>query len=500
MKPIYKQQMARKRKQERHKLKYGTYILRSFLLLGILTISFTNKTAYGAVIFDNSGGTGTVMNEENSGTLDTYLTGTVGSQATSSLPILFHLPMSGFIRIKSVDNLDTDLMNIRISTTYANSGYNMLNHAGIGLQTGTYIGNGVWEYVFSDCPSTCGSSDTAIDMDQGWFTALKINHTDGVNGDLRIDGGTGSLGVSRSTNPGTTYTGSFAYIICDSGGCDDPTGNDFGTGLETQFFTISVSTTTNTFGVTGYINADDLTGLVLDFNVSTPLFSQWNYESFNATTSGVFSMSIPYQNFSTSTLQFFTFRSRMFYESTNPFSSTTPITIIDQISTTTNVLGYTSNVLTPDEVLEGSVTSCNLLNPFTFNMGDCVSFLLWPSPTQVDQNILDLKEHFLNIWPLGYVTRFVDILSSEDTTALPSISYTTASSSMFGVIDIEFDPFGSLDDVDSPMLYTSDTSGDAQTIWEIMEYPIFVVVYLMLIFMIIHDVTGISKHASHKKR
>jgi len=153
-------------------------------------------------------------------------------------------------------------------------------------------------------------------------------------------------------------------------------------------------------------------------------------------------------------------------------------------------------------ILTGTTTGANTIlncsNLLSGGITPCIVSLFVPNATTLGDDMLRLRNGFLSVWPLGYVTRFVEILVSPATTTLPSISYTTASSSMFGVIDIELDPFGSLADPDSPMNFESDQT-DGKTVWEIMEQPVTIVVYLMLLFMIIHDITGVSKHAHHKK-
>lgn len=304
-----------------------------------------------------------------------------------------------------------------------------------------------------------------------------------------------NIGVNSGSYDWTLFTSGsdFYYFIYNQDWGDLSTST-------TRFSSIYVSTTTQTWTVTGYIGVEDFasTTVRIGMNVATPLYTQWDNEQFIATTSGAFSYTAIYQNFSTSTTQSFTFTGTLYSYVGNIFESATAVHKYDEITHTTSELGGITDTLHPTDVVSGTSESCNIMNPFTFQMSDCLSYLFYPSRVQVEKNIVDLRDNFLEVWPLGYVTRFVDIVTETATSSLPSISYTSASNSMFGEMTFEFDPFGALQDPNSPMNFTSDQD-DPQTIWEIMQYPTYVVVYLMLLFMIVHDITGVAKHRSGHK-
>lgn len=130
-------------------------------------------------------------------------------------------------------------------------------------------------------------------------------------------------------------------------------------------------------------------------------------------------------------------------------------------------------------------------------MGDCLTLAIFPPPSDLDDDIQILKQ----TPPWGYAFRMYDILaSSTATTTLPQISYTfTGALSAFG--DIHFDPFGMLSqsgDLISEMKSTDPTN--PETVWQIFMPFIKIFVYLVLVLMIIHDLTGIHASQSSSRR
>ncbi len=140
-----------------------------------------------------------------------------------------------------------------------------------------------------------------------------------------------------------------------------------------------------------------------------------------------------------------------------------------------------------------TISFTNACSPFSsdFNMGDCLLTTIVPSGQEMDDNITILK----GIAPWGWAFRFYDIASGNGTTtatsSMPTISYTTASTSIFGVIDIELDPFSPLLQPDNIVNAVSDRD-DPKTIWQILEPVVYLIVYLMLGLKILQDITGIE--------
>lgn len=133
-------------------------------------------------------------------------------------------------------------------------------------------------------------------------------------------------------------------------------------------------------------------------------------------------------------------------------------------------------------------------NPFSslFGIATCLSSLILP-PGDVFVRVYD---DFQTLPPWGYAFRFYDIASGNATTStstLPILTYTSPSNSIFGVSTFSFDPFGTLLQAGSIVNATS-TSDNPQTVWEIFEPIITIIVYLMLLLMVLHDVGFLRRH------
>jgi len=284
----------------------------------------------------------------------------------------------------------------------------------------------------------------------------------------------------------------------------------------------TTTATTTTIGAVIYINENDYEEdmyLSMSFtNQTLSLTGGSALDAFNSASGQGLEIHLPltsgYNNVSTTTTFLYAGRTDGKYSvESDSFISSLPLfgdffnpnTLI--ASTTYFYVGFKSGLdnavdlgasSVSQYLLTGTTTGANTIlncsNLLSGGITPCVISLFVPNAVTFGDDLLRLRNGFLSVWPLGYVTRFVEIFVTTSTSSLPVISYSTASTSMFGAIDINFDPFGSLNDPDNPINYVSDNEEDPQTIWEIMEYPITIVVYLMLLFMIIHDLTGVKKH------
>lgn len=125
------------------------------------------------------------------------------------------------------------------------------------------------------------------------------------------------------------------------------------------------------------------------------------------------------------------------------------------------------------------------------NIVDCFLGLIYPGSDIIAEDFLLIKQ----VPPWGYAFRFYDILTGNATTStstLPSISYTFSTSSPLYVGDgtLTFDPFDTLLDASSIVNATSDQVVQ-KSLWTIMSPIIALIVYLMLGFIIIKDLTKI---------
>lgn len=144
----------------------------------------------------------------------------------------------------------------------------------------------------------------------------------------------------------------------------------------------------------------------------------------------------------------------------------------------------------------------NACNPFNlgggFSPGDCITLMIWPGDQALQDDLLIIN----HTPPWGYVFRVITLLNATtSSTTLPSISYTFASSSPMAVIgEIHFDPFGSLAGAGELINEFKSDRDDSATVWTIMMPIVNAFIYLVLAFMIIHDLTNIHWGESSKSR
>lgn len=173
--------------------------------------------------------------------------------------------------------------------------------------------------------------------------------------------------------------------------------------------------------------------------------------------------------------------------------------IQESVASSTNAI----NVLTQQGI--GSIlasttaslkSACNIISG-GFSIGDCLTLLVWPGSSAIEDDFLIVKE----LPPWGYVFRLVDILNATtSTTTLPTIAYDFASTSpMASIGTIHFDPFGAIQQSGTLINEMVSDRSDPKNVWQILMPVVNIFVYLVLGFMVFHDLTGIHKHDDGKK-
>ncbi len=150
----------------------------------------------------------------------------------------------------------------------------------------------------------------------------------------------------------------------------------------------------------------------------------------------------------------------------------------------------------PATTTEAMAASCNPIGG-SFDVRSCFAFLLIPDAGQLSDAMTNLRKGVFQKMPFGYVTRVVDLLATTSTSSLPILSYTFQSDSPLAGDAITFDVSGYMTQaavISSQM--TSNT--DHKTVWQIFETPVKLFIYLVLIFAMMRDVTGLPL-INHKK-
>ncbi len=141
------------------------------------------------------------------------------------------------------------------------------------------------------------------------------------------------------------------------------------------------------------------------------------------------------------------------------------------------------------------VARCNPLGSFDMIM--CLSGLLVPDASQIQATLQGARDGILTRMPWGYITRFVTIVGGNGTTTL-STTYTAtvALNTASDTTEISFNPGdmfaggGALvDSIHSP--YDSSV-----TFRSVFEPIIKLSIALLVIFQIVHDITGSHSHHS----
>jgi len=154
---------------------------------------------------------------------------------------------------------------------------------------------------------------------------------------------------------------------------------------------------------------------------------------------------------------------------------------------------YASSTATTSAALAGQ---CNPLGG-NFGIRECMTFLFIPDAGALSDTLNSLRKGILQKAPIGYATRIVDLIATSSTTALPVVSYTWQSDSPLAGKTLTLNEntyFAQAAALNSEM--TSNT--DHKTVWDIFAPIVKFLVYTVLIFAMIHDVTGI-RLTNHRK-
>lgn len=149
-------------------------------------------------------------------------------------------------------------------------------------------------------------------------------------------------------------------------------------------------------------------------------------------------------------------------------------------------------------VLTDRLATCNPLG--NFSMLDCLAGLFTLDPQSSTAVVDQFRSLIATKAPLGYVTRLIDIATSQTaTTSLPSISLTfPAGLPLVGkTLDFDFNQILSdASEIASSTLVSS--ANPNENIWTIAMPLINTILYLLLFFLIINDITGMYRTKAHR--
>jgi len=289
-----------------------------------------------------------------------------------------------------------------------------------------------------------------------------------------------------------------AYFFVDT--TATPTPPDYSTHISTVTPTNGSTVSTSTsfeFGVTGYVNPQDIDTDGLDIILSyREKYSQVNgcqgsfdavcslhptdasTFTFHATTSGAFSFSTTtdiehigsyLQTTSIEKSEGFIYRS--FHGNTTLISTSTSFIV----STTTTADRQAEDYINAyNDITDGTTTDkfnkdCNVLAIFnTFSPLACLADLFVPTPAMYQDVADTLKNDIFTHVPFGYITRTIDILNATTTTQLPELKATIPSGYPGGGGVVNLTPWGKLMG-SSSVLSTATSTVDGKTFIEVIE-------------------------------
>ena len=143
------------------------------------------------------------------------------------------------------------------------------------------------------------------------------------------------------------------------------------------------------------------------------------------------------------------------------------------------------------------VLDCNIGS--SFSLENCLISLVLPSNTVLGNDASQVKGIFSTKAPFGWVVRIMTLMTSNGTTSLPVLSYTFQSDSPLAGQTYAFDVSSYMTQGAAVVnAAQSDIAGHPETVWQIMEPIVDTFIYLVLLFGMIHDISGLPL-VHHKK-
>jgi len=175
-------------------------------------------------------------------------------------------------------------------------------------------------------------------------------------------------------------------------------------------------------------------------------------------------------------------------------SSTPPNFSFDLTSLILNSVG-TTTVGVSGQSLGSSLATCNPVLFSTFDILKCMAGLFFLDTDQVSSLSNNLSNTLLHRFPVGYITRLVNILSGSATTTLPDIVLHMPASSPIGAgTSTLFSMDDGLNGAQA-ILATVAVSDSGGSIWSILDPVLTMLLTLILAMMVFHDITGVHKHS-----
>lgn len=151
--------------------------------------------------------------------------------------------------------------------------------------------------------------------------------------------------------------------------------------------------------------------------------------------------------------------------------------------------------------LSSSTISTEVCSLTGFDLQGCFALMFAWQGDSMQEAFDNIRTGVLTYAPIGYVTRFVEVVTTTGTTTLPTLSYTFADDFPIATLqakDVTLDVFTdeALDIVQNQLVSTGDEPLNA---WDITNDVIGYVLYLWLAFLIVSDLLGLAGVTTSRK-
>jgi len=328
--------------------------------------------------------------------------------------------------------------------------------------TSSGFASGFHSVLLSPWISPYTYSNTGQGVVDGDFCDVPFSIPSGVSIGALLHQQTGAIEFSGSASIGRTYNGDniytniggFAFALCSDNDCGNAlelpvdTTTRFDLTIPSATSTPTVATSTSV-GAQVYINPDDyVDGMYLEMSFYNRRYHATGVPSVYELTYGDKYLKLPITasstvlNLATTTVFSLIGDTNAIYRISRPttwwesivnfftLSDTGFTTILEKnfdftVSEKSGLdLLLDQNTQALDDLFNATTTPVTNCGITTFNMSDCLTSLIIPNARTMRADITNLRNMVLTHAPIGYVTRFTDIMLSNATSSLPVVLIT----------------------------------------------------------------------------
>jgi len=153
-----------------------------------------------------------------------------------------------------------------------------------------------------------------------------------------------------------------------------------------------------------------------------------------------------------------------------------------------NFYQFTTGTFDSTSGISFDLSSCNVLSGF--NANDCLYNLIFPNNVTFPLLMSEAKEAYGRAWPIGYITRFLTILSSTTPVQPPyiSVELPVGGTLTLNPWDKLMGESSILGQATAQITVAGHTAGSGETLKEITEPYWILICYMALIVFVIRDI------------